>query len=97
MLNYIKSEFYRIKQTRSSWILPGVLCLIVLAFNLMLVGFLKADPSFPYTTTKFSLGTLCDSCNVLMLLCVMITSQVFGGEYKNGTMKNVVSYGISKQ
>lgn len=96
MLNYIKSELYRIKTTKSTWVMIGVCAILVVAFNLMIVGFKQADASFPYATTKFSLGTLADSVQILLVICMVITSVVFAGEYKNGTIKNVLAFGISR-
>ena len=96
MLNYMKSELYRIRTSKGTYIMFVLFSVLVVLFNLMIYGFKIADSTFPYGTTKFSLGTLADSLQMLILICLVIASVVFAGEFKNNTIKNVVSFGISK-
>ena len=96
MLNYIKSELYRIRTSKGTYVMFVLFSVLVVLFNLMIYGFKIADSTFPYGTTKFSLGTLADSLQMLILICLVIASVVFAGEFKNNTIKNVVSFGISK-
>ena len=46
MLNYIKSESYRMRMQRGFFIIVGVLCRLVLAMNLVLLGFDRFTPDF---------------------------------------------------
>jgi len=96
MLNYIKSELYRIRTSKGTYVMFILFSVLVVLFNLMIYGFKMADSTFPYATTKFSLGTLADSLQMLILICLVIASVVFAGEFKNNTIKNIVSFGISK-
>jgi len=96
MLNYMKSELYRIRTSKGTYVMFILFSVLVVLYNVMIYGFKVADTTFPYGTTKFSLGTLSGSIQMLLIICLVITSVVFAGEFKNNTVKNVVSYGISK-
>lgn len=96
MLNYIKSELYRIRTSRGTYVMFILFSVLVVLFNVMIYGFKVADNTFPYGTTKFSLGMLSDSIQMLIIICLVIASVVFAGEFKNNTIKNVISFGISK-
>ena len=96
MLNYIKSELYRIRTSKSTYVMFILFGVLVVLYNVMIYGFKIADATFPYGTTKFSLGTLCGSVQMLLIICLVIASVIFSGEFKNNTIKNVISFGISK-
>jgi len=96
MLNYIKSELYRIRTSKGTYVMFVLFSVLVILYNIMIYGFKMADSTFPYGTTKFSLGTLSGSLQMLLIICLVIASVVFAGEFKNNTIKNVVSFGISK-
>jgi len=96
MLNYIKSELYRIRTSKGTYVMFILFSVLVVLYNVMVYGFKIADSTFPYGTTKFSLGTLSGSIQMLLIICLVIASVVFAGEFKNNTIKNVISFGISK-
>lgn len=96
MLNYMKSELYRIKTSKGTYVMFLLFSVLVVLYNIMIYGFKIADSTFPYGTTKFSLGTLSGSIQMLLVICLVIASVLFAGEFKNNTIKNVVSFGISK-
>ncbi|MFR1640963.1 MAG: hypothetical protein ACLSVD_18605 [Eggerthellaceae bacterium] len=54
MLNYTKSELYRIVHGRELYLFTGVLCAIVLAASAA-VGH-DEPPQFPYGTVRFSMS-----------------------------------------
>lgn len=97
MKQYIKSEFYRIFHRISTYAFIGVCSLLMVSSNVVLAVVKCQDKNFPYATTRFSIGNLYTSFIAIYLLCIMITSMIFGNEHGNHTMKNSVSYGISRK
>lgn len=96
MRQYMKSEFYRVFHSYNSYIFIGVCSLLLLSSNVVLASVKYMDKTFPYATTYFSFANLYASFLAIYLLCVMIASMIFGNEYGNRTLKNSVSYGISR-
>lgn len=96
MKQYMKSEFYRIFHKSSTYAFIGVSSLLLLSSNVVLAVVKHMDKSFPYATTRYSIGNLYTSFVAIYLLCIMIASMIFGNEYGNHTMKNSISYGISR-
>lgn len=96
MLNYIKSEFYRTLRNKQIYILVAGLIAFLAAANLAL-GIFASEANFPYSTTKFSLSSLYSSMTVPMFITLAMASILFGQEYKTGTLKNAVSFGIARK
>ncbi|SHO54001.1 ABC transporter permease [Anaerocolumna xylanovorans] len=96
MKQYMKSEFYRIAHRMSTYLFIGMCSLLMVSSNVVLAVVKHADAKFPYATTKFSISNLYASFAVVYLLCIAIASMIFGNEYGNRTMKNSISYGISR-
>lgn len=96
MLNYIKSEFYRVFSGKEIYTATGVLALLTVIMNLVLFVFSARTPDFPYGSVRFSLNTMIGTMNVLMFAGLLITSLLFSDEYKSGTLKNTVSFGITR-
>lgn len=93
MLNYIRAEFYKVFRRKYTWIT----LIIVLALEALLVS------GWVFTNTHgnnadFYTGTL----TMVMMLSLgfyatLITGDmVFAGQYKNSTLKNEVSFGLSR-
>lgn len=97
MKQYLKSEFYRIFHKRSTYIFIGVCSLLMVSSNVVLAAVKHTDGKFPYATTKFAISNLYASFIAVYLLCIAIAAMVFGNEYGSRTMKNSVSYGISRE
>lgn len=96
MLNYMKSECYRITHSKEIYLFTGILSL--LAFNLnFLIGWIgRKDAGFPYDTTSFSYSNLVAAP---MLFCVMggfVAILLYDGNLKNGNLKNTIAFGISR-
>ena len=96
MLNYMRSEWYRIFHTKALWVLTGVLAGLLLAMNAVLYLMGRGDPRFPYSTIRFSLSPLLS--NMLMMGCsgLALASILFSDKSQGGIMKNAVAYGISR-
>lgn len=96
MLNYLKSEFYRVLYNKSTYFFVAVCSLLLLSSNLVLAAVKSADEAFPYANTAFSIVNLASNFGFVFILCVMVTGIIFNNEYNNHTFKNCVSYGIPR-
>ncbi len=96
MLNYLKSEWYRITRGKELYLLVGILCAIVLAANVLL-RVMAATPDFPYSTVRFSLSNLISSLGMLFFGAGLLVWVLFSDDRKDGTFKNAVAYGISRR
>lgn len=96
MLNYIKSEWYRIVNSKELYVITVILSVLVVLFNVLLFAMNHLTEAFPYGTIRFSLSNLTNGLYILFLAGAVITGQLFSGERKNGTLKNVVAYGMPR-
>lgn len=96
MLNYLKSEFYRVTKSRDIYVMTGLAAGLTVLMNVVLWYFKSVDAGFTYGTTKFSLNMMIGSLSFVMAGGFIAAVLVFADEYKNGTIKNVVSFGISR-
>lgn len=91
MMNYVKSEFYRITHTKGIYFLTGALAALVVLFNVATHYFGRR-----YATTSYSYSQL---VNLPMLYAVMgavIAFLLYEGNRRNGNLKNTVASGISR-
>lgn len=95
MLNYIKSEFYRIIRTKSVYISFAFCMAAILLLDFSLFYF-KSEVDFPYATTKFAFSSIYSSMGALIYFVVMICTVVQGDEYKYHTFKNSVAAGVTR-
>lgn len=95
MLNYIKSEIYRIVRSKSVYISFAFCMGAIFLLNFSLYYF-KQEPDFPYATTKFAFSSIYTSMSTLIYFVVMICTVVQGDEYKYHTFKNSVAAGIKR-
>lgn len=97
MLNYLKSELYRILHKKSSYLFIAICSLLLLSSNVILALVNQTEGNFPYASTKFALSNFMTSQVMVYILCVTVASLIFGGEYVNRTMKNSISFGLSRE
>lgn len=97
MMNYMKSEMYRILNTKGFALMIGIFCGLILLMNVVNAIALKKIPDFPYGTTDFSFGMLTSDPTILLYITLIIGSVVFGDANKNNTLKNVVAFGITRK
>ena len=96
MINYIRSEVYRNFRNKGNYLfILGAMAFVVF-LNIVLWIFAKNDTTFPYATTKYAFSSLYCSLRLIMIICVSVVSIIFAQEYKNQTLKNTVSFGISR-
>ena len=96
MLNYTKSELYRIVHGRELYLFTGVLCAIVLLSSVLLWA-MASTPDFPYATVRFSLSNLISMLPSLFLLAGLLVWVLFADDRKDGTFKNAVADGCSRR
>ncbi|MBP3610669.1 MAG: hypothetical protein J6J42_10075 [Lachnospiraceae bacterium] len=96
MLNYVKSEWYRITHMKDMYVFTGILSVLSVIFNVVLFLFSKMDVGFPYGTVSFSLSFLAADMTLLFLTGAIIVALFFTNN-KNGVMKNAVAFGISRE
>lgn len=97
MYNYIKSELYRLIRQKECYFFIVISSLLLLSSNIVLALCRNTDNTFRYATTKFSFGLICGCFMILYILCTWVGSIAFGNEYTHHTMKNSISYGISRE
>jgi ABC-2 type transport system permease protein len=96
MLSYIKSEFYRIFHNKWTYLFPVICSALLISSNIVLAAVKYADPTFAYANTAFSIGNFISSVSMIFILSIAVATIIFGNEYGNHTMKNSISYGISR-
>ncbi|MFS6554163.1 hypothetical protein VPJ68_01405, partial [Parabacteroides distasonis] len=95
MLNYIKSEIYRIWHSRSFYAFGGILCGIILLLHIALIIGAAIEPDFRYNTFRFSLNNLTAQPMIMVILGVIVAGTLFNEDRKSGVLKTTVAYGIS--
>lgn len=96
MLNYMKSEWYRITRGCEFYVFTGILCALALAGNLLLWS-MGSTPGFPYATVRFSLSNLISMLSLLFFAAGLLVWNLFSNEAKDGTFKNAVAHGLSRR
>ncbi|OUO91434.1 ABC transporter permease [Gordonibacter sp. An230] len=97
MLNYVKSEWYRIVHGHEFYMFTGLLCALGLAGNLLLFGMGAFDPGFPYATVRFSLSNVVSALSLTFFVAGLLVWDLFSSEGKDGTFKNAVAHGLSRR
>jgi ABC-type transport system involved in multi-copper enzyme maturation permease subunit len=96
MSNYIKSEIYRVLHSLGTYMFIIICSALLISSNIVLFAVKCAEPDFPYATTAFSISNIISSFIFIFILCMTVGSMIFAKEHSNHTMKNSVSYGISR-
>lgn len=97
MLNYLKSEFYRVARSKDIYILTIVAAALTVLMNGVLYYFRNFVASdFRYATIRFSLNTMLGNISFMFVGGLIAAVLVFADEHKNGTIKNTIAYGVSR-
>lgn len=96
MINYIRSEFYRLLRNRSAYLFILVCSALITSAHVLLAVVAHNEPNFPYATTDFALSLFYTGLSIVFLLCITVASIIFGNEHTNHTLKNSISYGINR-
>lgn len=97
MINYMKSEWYRIANSKEIYILTGVLSGLTILLNLMLYISNRKIENFRYGTVSFSLSFLVAQLIFILVAGMAVVGILFSGEKRNGILKNAIAYGISRE
>jgi ABC-2 type transport system permease protein len=97
MMNYIKSEFYRVSHNRGIYILTVILAFLSFLQNAVLGWYGRKDSGFPYATTSFSYSNLVANPMLFCALGTIIGIILYEGNKKNGNLKNTISFGIPRR
>lgn len=97
MLNYMKSEWYRVTHSSTMYVFTGILAGLALLFHIILFLLNKYDAGFPYGTAAFSMSNIAAMMPLMFFVGVIIVSLLFAGEKKNGVLKNTIAFGISRE
>ena len=92
----MKSELYRITHSKDLYVMIGICSGLVVLMNIVLAISVRRMINFTYATTNFSLGTLMSQVQIILIFAFIVASIVFGDEYKHRTLKNSISFGISR-
>lgn len=93
MLNYIRAEFYKLLHRKYTYIALGIF--------LLLEGLLVAGHAFHNAhsySTPFggAIVMIVEFGSIGFCTCLLTADIVFAGQYKNSTLKNEVSFGLSR-
>ncbi len=97
MINYLKSETYRVLHRKSTYIFIGICSLLLMSSNIVLAAVKQSDGTFPYATTKFAFSLAYTGISMVYILCIVVSNMIYSNEYRNNTMKNCVAYGIPRE
>lgn len=96
MLNYMRSEFYRIFHSRAFYVMLAVFMGLPIAVNGLLLFFVHNDASFPYAITSFSYSNFVANPMWMAYSALLVSFILYDGTRKNGTLKNVVALGVGR-
>lgn len=97
MFNYIKSEFYRIIHSRSTYITLGVFLGLALLINIGLAIIAACNPGWGYGNTAFSFQFLLQLPAIYVCAAPILVYILYDDVRKNGNFKNVIAFGVSRE
>ncbi len=90
MLNYIKSECYRVMHSRSTYVMTGIMAVLPVLFHIILyvTGVSSSTTQdFPYDITSFSFSFLAGSPMLFTYAGLIVAAVLYEDEHKNGKYK----------
>ncbi len=97
MLNYIKSEFYRIRHTKAVYISTAILCVLVVLFNGAMAFLNHVDPTFHYGTFRFSLNMFTGAPMTYMYIAGFVGFLLFLEDKRGGALYHTIAYGMPRE
>ena len=93
MLNYIRAEFYKLLRRKYTYITLGVLLALE---GLFVAGFAFHNAHSKPTPFGGAVSIIVELGTIGFGICLITADIVFAGQYKNSTLKNEVSFGLSR-
>lgn len=102
MLNFIRADLYRLSRSKSFWITEGIILLLVILSVVSngSVGVTLGDSTQTaggLTEMTGFLAIQTSLSSMLLYYSLPLVMQVLGSEYTKGTMKNIITVGVSKR
>ncbi|MBP1043545.1 ABC transporter permease [Vagococcus sp. BWB3-3] len=97
MINYLKSESFRLRKTRSTYLIGLLILLIPLPPLIMSYYYGTIDDSFLYNNTAFFFRFTRLSLVSIPFFIPFIANTLFANVQRYGVLKNDVAYGISRR
>lgn len=96
MLNYIKSEFYRITHSVMLYAVGFAFAAAPTLMNIMLYCFTLSKPDYPFSTTSFSFSNVVANPMIFCVAALFLVYALYEGNKKNGNLKNAIASGLSR-
>ena len=93
MLNYIWAEFYKLVRRKYTYIALGVFLLLE---GLLVAGHVFHNAHSIDTPFGGAVVIIVEMGTIGFCVCLLTADIVFAGQYKNSTLKNEVSFGLSR-
>ena len=93
MFNYIRAEFYKLLRRPYTYIALGIMLALEALFASMFVFHNSHSMATPFGGAIVSIVEL---GTIGFCMCLITGDIVFAGQYKNSTLKNEVSFGLSR-
>ena len=97
MLNYIKSEFYRITHSAMLYELGFAFAAAPALMNIVLYCFALFIPNYIYSTTSFSFSNVVSCPMVFCIAALFLVYALYEGNKRNGNLKNAIASGLSRR
>ncbi|GAB2575401.1 ABC transporter permease [Gracilibacillus alcaliphilus] len=94
MMNYIKSEHYRLLRKPSLYVTSGICLLFQVMAALLLYFFNQFETDFPYATSRFLYSNVVSSGTLLVIIAMLFNLMLTGKDMS--LIKQAISFGISR-
>lgn len=94
MINYLKSEQYRLLRKKSLHLTSLVCLLLISVAGAVLAYFGKTDPTFPYATSSFYYSNVLGGAGLIILIAFIVNFSLTGKDM--AVLKNTISFGITR-
>lgn len=96
MLNYIKSECYRISHRPTLYVTTAILCALIIAGIVFLAYFGWDQYGLDLARTGYAYSMLISSPLIYMFMAVVIPALIYNSVHKHGDVKNTIAGGLSR-
>lgn len=94
MINYLKSEHYRLLRKKSIYVTSFIGLFLIVAAAALLYYMTKIEAIFPYATSIFFYSNIVSSWFIILVIALIFNSALTGKDL--AVIKQSISYGISR-